>query len=107
MFVGRHSDGWQAYDAKGKLVASRYGRQGDRLHQDNFIACIRSRQQPNADVQRGHESTLLCHLANIAWRTGNRSLAFDPVSESFPGVPEANRFLKRAYRAPWTVPDQV
>lgn len=107
MFVGRHSDGWQAFDAKGQLVASRYGRQGDRLHQDNFIACIRSRERPNADLEKGHASTLLCHLANIAWRTGNRTLAFDAASESFPDAPDANRLLKRAYRAPWTVPEEV
>ena len=107
MYVGRHSDGWQAFDAKGELVASRYGRQGDRLHQDNFIACVRSRQKPNADVETGHHSTLLCHLANIAWRTGNRTLAFDAKTESFPEAPEANRFLKRAYRPPWVVPVEV
>ena len=107
MYVGRHSDGWQAFDAAGKLVASRYGRQGDRLHQDNFIACVRSRQTPNADVEKGHQSTLLCHLANIAWRTGNRTLAFDAATESFPESPDANRFLKRAYRPPWVVPEVV
>ena len=50
---------------------------------------------------------MLCHLANIAWRTGNRTLAFDPKTETFPDAPEANRLLKRAYRTPWVVPDQV
>jgi hypothetical protein len=107
MYVGRHGDGWQAFDAKGELAASRYGRQGDKEHQDNFIACVRSRQKPNADVEIGHQSTLLCHLANIAWRTGNRTLAFDRATETFPDAPEANRHLKRTYRAPWTVPEQV
>ncbi len=108
MYVGRHGDGWQAFDAKGELVASHFGRQGDRLHQDNFIDCVRSRQKPHSDVEAVHHSTLLCHLANIAWRAGNRTLAFDAQTESFPDAPEANRFLKRpAYRLPWAVPEEV
>ena len=108
LYVGRHGDGWQAFDANGESILSRPGRQGDREHQDNFVACIRSRAKPAADVEQGHYSTSLCHLANISWRAGNQKLRFDSETESFPASPEANRFLKRpAYRAPWVVPEQV
>ena len=69
---------------------------------------MRSGARPNADVEHGHQSVVLCHLANIAWRLGNVKLALDPKLESFPATPEANRFLKRAsYRAPWVVPEIV
>jgi predicted dehydrogenase len=107
MYVGRHGGGWQAYDANGELVHSEYGRQADKEHQDNFIECIRTRNLPNADVEQGHYSVLLCHLANISYRVGNKKLRFDPQTESFIGMPEANKYLKRTYRHPWVIPENV
>jgi predicted dehydrogenase len=108
MYVGRHGDGWQVIDGNSSVIETVPGRQADKEHQDNFIQCIRSRAKPAADVEQGHFSVMLCHLANIACRIGNRRLAFDAKSESFPETPEANRYLKRsAYRAPWIIPDQV
>jgi predicted dehydrogenase len=107
MYLGRHGGGWQIYDADDKVVDFRYGRQGDTWHQDNFIQCVRTREKPNADVEQGHYSALLCHLANISYRTGNRKLAFDPKTETFVDAPEANQYLKRTYRAPWVVPEVV
>ncbi len=105
MYVGRHGDGWQAFDDKGVLVRSRYGRQGDKEHQDNFLECVRTRRRPNADVETGRQSTLLCHMANIAWRVGDRMLEYDAERETFRNVPEANRYLERSHRAPWTLPE--
>ena len=107
MYLGRHGGGWQIYDADGKVVDFRHGKQGDKWHQDNFIECIRTREKPNADVEQGHYSALLCHMANISYRTGNRKLAFDPKSETFVDAPEANKYLKRTYREPWVVPEDV
>lgn len=108
MYVGRHGDGWQVFNENSELIATTPGRQGDKEHQNNFIECIRSRAQPAADVEQGHYSVMLCHLANIAWRVGNKKLLFDPKTESFPDSPEANRYLKReVYRSPWVIPDQV
>ena len=96
------------FDENNKVIEQAYGRQGDKPHIENFLQCVRSGALPNADVEQGHESVLLCHLANAAWRMGNTKLSFDAKSESFPDAPEANRLLRRAsYRAPWVVPDQV
>src|SRR5262249_45453525 len=77
-------------------------------HFQNFIDGVRSRKRENlnCEIQEGHMSTALCHLANIAFRTG-RKLTFDPATETFPGDEEANRYLRRAYREPYVVPDQV
>ncbi|MDH4241873.1 MAG: Gfo/Idh/MocA family oxidoreductase [Phycisphaerae bacterium] len=107
MYVGRHGGGWQAYDANGDLVRSEYGRQADKEHQDNFIDCIRTRKKPNTDVEQGHYTVLLSHLANISYRVGNQKLVFNPKTESFVNVPEANKYIKRTYRPPWVVPDMV
>jgi predicted dehydrogenase len=107
MYVGRHGGGWQAYDSDGELVHSEYGRQADKEHQDNFIDCIRTRKKPNTDVEQGHYSVMLCHLANISYRVGNQKLTLDPKTESFVNAPDANKYLKRTYRAPWVIPDKV
>jgi predicted dehydrogenase len=107
MYFGRHGGGWQAYDSNSELVHSEFGRQADKEHQDNFIDCIRTRGRPIADVELGHQSVLLCHLANIAYRVGNQKLEFDPQTESFRNCDQANKYLKRQYRQPWVVPDEV
>ena len=51
-------------------------------------------------------STSLCHLVNIAFRTG-RKLNFDPATETFPLDAEANGFLTRSYREPYILPETV
>jgi hypothetical protein len=40
------------------------------------------------------------HLGNVAYRTGKK-LTWDAVKMECPGVPEANRFVGREYRAGW------
>jgi predicted dehydrogenase len=77
-------------------------------HFENFIQCVRSRKIEDlyCEVEQGHLSTALCHLANISFRTG-RKLAFDPETETFPHDAEANKYLRRAYRKPYEVPDKV
>jgi hypothetical protein len=77
-------------------------------HFQNFIDCVRSRERANlyCEIEQGHLSTSLCHLANISFRTG-RKLVFDPKTETFPGDQEANALLRREYRAPYVMPDPV
>lgn len=77
-------------------------------HFVNFIECMRSRKTENlnAAILEGHLSTALCHLGNIAYRTG-RALAFDAATETFPGDAEANTYLSRQYRYPFQVSERV
>jgi predicted dehydrogenase len=77
-------------------------------HFQNFIHCVRSRKREDlaCEILEGHMSTSLCHLANIAFRTG-RKLTFDPAAETFPGDKEANALLTRKYREPYVLPDKV
>jgi predicted dehydrogenase len=107
MYVGRHGDGWQVYNEKAESIVAVAGRQADKEHQDNFLACVRSRRQPIANVTQGHQTAMLCHLANISYRVGNKKLEFEAATETIKNVPEANRYLKRTYRAPWGIPDAV
>jgi predicted dehydrogenase len=106
MMLGRHGDGWEVFDADFDSVAHGFGREADDRHFANFLDCIRDRERPNADVEKVHLSTLLCHYGNIAYRLG-RKLTIDPKTEGFVGDDEANRLVKREYRKPWVVPETV
>jgi predicted dehydrogenase len=107
MYLGRHGCGWQVLEADGKVVAQDKGYFPDKWHQPNFIDCMRSRERPNADIEQSHFSACLVHLANAVYRSGLRSLQFDPQTESFPGQESAKRFLRPAYRKAYRVPDSV
>jgi predicted dehydrogenase len=81
------------------------------VHQRNFIDCIKassgtSVSRPNADIEEGHKSTRMCHLGNIAFRTG-RAIRFDAQTETCIDDPQANRLLGRSYRKPFVVPAKV
>jgi predicted dehydrogenase len=69
-------------------------------HHGNWLDCIRSRKQPLCDVEVGHRSATVCHLGNIAMRTGQQ-LEWDASSERIANNPEASAMLSVAYRSPW------
>ena len=108
MFLSRHGGGWEVFDGDGNSVAVQPGRfsPSNAAHQQNFIDCIRSRKQPNGDIEKLHYSTLLCHYGNIAYRTG-RVQHINPETEGFIDDDEANALVKRTYREPWVIPDEV
>jgi predicted dehydrogenase len=97
------ADGWRVFGPNDKPGPTSSPTERDTSHLQNFIDCVKSRQRPNADVEEGHYSALLCHLGNIAYRTGRR-LRFDPKTEKIADDREASRLLSRDYREPWTLP---
>ncbi|MEY4198893.1 MAG: hypothetical protein RLZZ265_633 [Verrucomicrobiota bacterium] len=70
-------------------------------HMKNFFDCVRSRQQPICDAEIGHRSVTVCQLGVIAMRLG-RKLNWNPATQEFAGDKEANTWLAREMRAPWT-----
>jgi len=84
-----------------------YGRFPDREHKENFVQCIRSRELPNADVEKGHRSCLMIHYGNISYRLGGQKIAIDPASEEIRDNPEAMKLFRRTYRKPWVIEDEV
>ncbi|HUG52300.1 MAG TPA: Gfo/Idh/MocA family oxidoreductase [Vicinamibacteria bacterium] len=72
-------------------------------HVKDFLACMRSRERPRSDVEKGHDSMIACHLGNMAQRLG-RMVKWDVEREAVIGDPEAQAMVSRAYRAPWTLP---
>jgi myo-inositol 2-dehydrogenase/D-chiro-inositol 1-dehydrogenase len=70
-------------------------------HMGNFFDCIKTRHRPISDVVSQHRSVTVCHLANISMRLG-RKLQWDPAGERFVGDDEANQWLSRPQRDPYT-----
>lgn len=77
--------------------------QNAEKHVANFLHCVRTGEQPHGDIEKGHLTTTLCHLGNLAVRVG-RSLEFDPSAEKILNDEEANQLVSREYREHWGTP---
>ena len=71
-------------------------------HVRNFLDCVKSRAKTICPIDEAVRSETLCQISEIAIRLG-RKVKWDWKTETFPDDEEANRKLKRAMRAPWTL----
>ena len=96
LFVGR---GKLTADPKDILKGVEWDKKASSnvAHIADFLSCVKSRKTPAADVAIGHRSATVCHLGNIAVRTG-RPLKWNPVSERFVGDADADTWLMKEYR---------
>ncbi len=106
------ADGW-IFVTRGKIEASHpdllttpLSASAERLytsndHMGNFFDCIHSRKAAICETEIGHRSASVCHLGVIALRLG-RKLNWDPRKEQFIGDAEANKYLVREMRKPWS-----
>ena len=72
----------------------------DLLHLENFVASIRGEAKLTGPIDEGHKSVLLCHLANIAQRTGS-TLHCDPANGHIKDNKEAVKLWRRDYQKGW------
>ncbi len=91
------------YDRKGTKGAGMQGDTGQDRHLANFLDCIRTGRQPNADARTAHLSCALVHLGEIAYRC-ERVLHFDAKAETILNDKEAAAMLTKEYRKPWEMP---
>ena len=87
------------FDGRGRRIATHKATsRGDREHIADFLQAIRNDtpRKLNLDIEEGHKSTLLCHLGNIAHRTG-ATLRCDPKNGHILDNPEAMKFWRREY----------
>ena len=75
-----------------------------RYHMKDFLAAIDARSKPVADIEGGYISSSCCILGNTALKLG-RTIVWDAAKQEAVGDDEANRMLRRAYRAPWVHPE--
>ena len=78
-----------------------------RGHVLNFLDAVRNRtpKNLNAGIETGATSADLCHFANISYRVG-RKLNWEAATGTWADDAEANRLMKREYRAPFVVPER-
>lgn len=75
-----------------------------RSHLKDFLSAVASRGKPVADIEQGYISSASCILANISMQFG-RALEWDTANGRVANDEEANRLLRRPYRAPWIHPE--
>ena len=88
------------FDQKNTLLSETKGAGGDAVHFANFMDAIREGNPLNAEIEEGVKSTLLCHLGNIAYRTG-RTVNLDPKTHRIANDRDAMRLWSREYRRDW------
>ncbi|HUE73170.1 MAG TPA: Gfo/Idh/MocA family oxidoreductase [Pirellulaceae bacterium] len=107
MLLLGHTSGFQVFGPRNQPGEKGSGSVNLPAHHQDFIDCIKSGGRPSADIEEGHLSASLCHLANIACRH-SRTLRFDPQKEQILGDEEANQLVRRQYReGHWAVPKGV
>ena len=84
-------------EGAGEAIPQMQARRGPGSgHFGNFIAAVRSKRVAdlNADIEEGHYSSALCHLANISMRMG-QNVAFTPRTRAFGDNREALEAVER------------
>ena len=145
--------GGKGYDPDGKII-KQYRGTGGEGHDVNFIDAVRlgSNKSLNCEIEVGHQSTVICHMANVNWQIGREvdvdeirdnvkphedavstieshiaqlngngvdlktkpfvmgpKLKYDTISETFIGnnAARANKYLRRVYREPFEVKEEI
>jgi predicted dehydrogenase len=93
--------GYTLHDPKGKeLEKFPASKDGMNAHLNNWLSAIREDTPLNSEIEEGHKTTLLCHLGNIAHRTG-RALKCDPKDGKILDDAEAMKLWTREYAKGW------
>jgi predicted dehydrogenase len=72
----------------------------DKDHFTNFLDCIETGKTPNSVYSECYKSVLLCHLANISYRTG-QALDCDPMNGHIKKNKAAKALWSRDYEKGW------
>jgi predicted dehydrogenase len=90
----------RVYDLNDKLVREITGTSDDTVHFANFVDAIRTGTTLRGDIADAQKSTRLCHLANIAWRSG-QTVDVDPLSGEILGDKKLKALAGRTYQPGW------
>ncbi len=92
--------GWRVGQKTHVAPTQKSGHMETSAHTRNFLDCVRSRTQPNCDLEKAHRATTTCQIANIALRL-KQHLLWDGEKERFSNCDPANEMLSYQYRKPY------
>ncbi|MCW3095573.1 MAG: putative dehydrogenase [Chthonomonadaceae bacterium] len=95
--------GWSIMDPKGELLPKeRIPATND--HWQNWLDCVKSREQPRSNIASMAQTTITCHLINIALDAGE-SVKFSKEKMDIVGkTGKDSIYYAREYRKPWKLP---
>lgn len=73
-------------------------------HMRNFLDSVKSREQPRSNLASMEKTTILCHLCNASYLSG-QSVAWNPEKMDIVGTAgKHTQSYHREYRKPWKLP---
>ena len=76
---------------------------GSSGHELNWLRAIRGEAEPSCPFSYAADLTEVMHLGVVALRAGV-PIEYDAATMTIPNAPDAERFLRRTYRAGWELP---
>ncbi len=74
-------------------------------HWQEWLDCVRSREEPSCGATYAHKVNLANMLANLSMKVG-RPIRLDPATEAIIDDSEAVRMSQPEYRHPWKFPEE-
>ena len=95
----RADDGTERYAMEKMPYQPRTGDPRD-AHAQNFVDCIRSREQPVCPIEIGSNVAVVAHLGNISYRLG-RKIYWDKAAGTFKDDSDAEAMVAAQYHNGW------
>jgi hypothetical protein len=103
-WVNVSRSGWKCSSEELRLKAKAPGEKRlkvSRNHIRNFVDGMLARETPVGDLHSAVRSDIVCHLSDIAIRTG-KTVAWDPKKERIEDE-GCRKLMHRELRKPWTL----
>ncbi|HLO98579.1 MAG TPA: hypothetical protein VK171_08285, partial [Fimbriimonas sp.] len=76
--------GWKIFDSRGKELPTENAAPLESDHWRNFLDCVKTREKPRADLDSVAQTTMCCHLSNMALYSG-KTVQFDTKKQEVKG----------------------
>lgn len=97
--------GWMVRDTQGNEIQKDLPEEPPpAAHMVDWFECIRSKRQPRSSIYSMNQTTTVCHLANIAYLTGETVRWDSERSDLRGGRGKETLPYAREYRRPWELP---